>query len=114
MDERRRKRLSADMLQVLEDVLSREVSDERLQRVHCTRIKLSRDGSHATVFFEVTGTDEQRTDSVQAMESAKGFLRSRIASGIRMRGTPVLSLVLDESGEKGDRTLGLIRELESD
>lgn len=114
MDERRRQRLSGDILQVLQDVISREVSDERLQRVHCTRIKLSRDGSHATLFYEVTGTEEQRLESSEAMDSARGFLRSRIASGIRMRAAPALSLVLDRSGEEGDRTLEVIRELEDD
>ncbi|MBN2587678.1 MAG: 30S ribosome-binding factor RbfA [Candidatus Fermentibacteraceae bacterium] len=114
MNDRRRQRLAGDMLQSLEDILSREVSDERLQRVHVTRVKLSRDGSHATLFYEATGTEEQQLETVEAMESARGFLRSQLALRVRMKGTPALSLVFDSSGEQGDRTLGIIRELNSD
>lgn len=114
MDERRRQRLSTDIQQVLEEVLARDVSDKRLRYVHLTRVKLSRDASHATLFYETTGSEEQREEAVEAMESASGFLRSRIASKVNMRSAPALSLVHDTSGEKGDRILGIIRELEED
>lgn len=114
MNERRRQRLAGDMVGALEEIITREVSDQRLQRVHVTRVKLSRDGSHATIFYEVTGTDEQKAESVEAVNSARGFLRSQLSSRIRMRSTPAISLVLDSSGEKGDRTLDIIRELNLD
>jgi ribosome-binding factor A len=114
MNDRRRQRLAGDMLQALEDILSREVSDERLQRAHVTRVKLSRDGSHATLFYEVTGTEEQNLETAEAMEAARGFLRSQLSARIRMKSTPALSLVLDSSVEKGERTLGIIRELNQD
>jgi len=114
MNERRRHRLAGNILQALEDILSRNVSDSRLAYVHVTRVKLSRDGSHASVFYETTGTEEQRTEAEEAMESARGYLRSQLASMIRMKAIPALSLIHDESGERGDRTLDIIRGLEGD
>ncbi len=114
MDERRRQRLEHDILQSLQDILLRDVSDERLVGVHFTRIKLSRDGSHATVFFETTVDEQGRQEILSAMESAGGYLRSQLSTRIRMRSTPALSFVHDQSGEKGDRTLKLIRELDGD
>ncbi|MCK4806518.1 MAG: 30S ribosome-binding factor RbfA [Candidatus Aegiribacteria sp.] len=114
MDERRRHRLAGDIRQIVGEILSRNVSDERLRNVNITRVKLSRDGSHATLFFEATGTDTERQDSYVAMESAKGFLRSQLASRIRLRTVPVLSLVKDVSGEKGDRILHIMRDLSDD
>jgi ribosome-binding factor A len=114
MDKRRRHRLEGDIRQTVGEILSREVSDERLKKVNITRVKLSRDGSHATLFFEVPGSDEEKRDSSEAMELAKGYFRSQLASRIRMRTVPALSFVLDESGEKGDRILNIMRELSND
>ena len=114
MDERRRHRISSDIQMALDEILTREVSDRRLSLVRITRVKLARDGSHATVFYEVTGTEDERLETQQAMNSARGFLRSRLASHVRIRTVPVLSLVLDRSGEEGDKTLNLMRELRSD
>ena len=114
MDERRRSRLSGDIRQMVGEILSKDVSDERLCNVSVTRVKLSRDGSHATLFYEVSGTDEEKHHACDAMELAKGFLRSQLASRIRMRTVPVLSLVHDESLEKGDRILNIMRKLSSD
>lgn len=114
MDDRRRSRLEVDIRQIIGEILSRNVSDERLRNVGITRVKLSRDGSHATLFYETAGTDTERQDAYEAMKSARGFLRSQLASRIRMRTVPVLSLVKDESGEKGDRILNIMRELSDD
>ena len=114
MDERRRSRLEVDIRQIVGETLSRSVSDERLRNVSITRVKLSRDGSHATLFYEITGTDTERQDALEAMESARGFLRSQLASRIRMRTVPALSLVKDESGENGDMILSIMRELSND
>ena len=114
MDERRRHRVSSDLQMALNDILIREVSDPRLSRVNVTRVKLSRDGSHASVFYEVAGTDEQWQESEEAMNSASGFLRSRLASRVRLRTVPALSLIADRSGQEGDRTLNLIRKLKND
>ena len=114
MDERRRERLAVDIRETVGEILLRDVSDERLHNVSITRVKLSRDASHATLFFETTGTEEEQLQSSEAIESAKGYIRSQLASRIRMRTVPVLSLVKDDSGEKGDRILGIMRDLDND
>jgi len=114
MNDRRRQRLAVDIRETVGEILFRDVSDERLHNVSITRVKLSRDGSHATLFYETTGTEEEQLQTSEAMESAKGYIRSQLASRIRMRTVPVLSLVKDDSGAKGDRTLSIMRDLDKD
>jgi ribosome-binding factor A len=114
MNERRRQRLEVDIREDVGEILSRDISDERLKNLSITRVKLSRDGSNATLFFGITGTEEERQDAFEAMESAKGYLRSKLASMIRMRTVPILSFVKDDSGEKGDKVLNIMRELDTD
>ncbi|MCD4848304.1 MAG: 30S ribosome-binding factor RbfA [Candidatus Aegiribacteria sp.] len=114
MNERKIRRLSGDIRRILEETIIRDVSDDRLQNILITRVKLARDGSHATVFFETTGSENDSEDACKAMKSAAGFLRSRLADGIRMRTVPVLSFVHDSSGKDGDKVLGIMKELDND
>lgn len=115
MEERRRQRLEVDIREDVGEILSRDISDERLKNLSVTRVKLSRDGSNATLFFEISGAkEEQQQEAFKAMESAKGYLRSKLASMIQMRTVPILSFVKDDSGEKGDRVLNIMRELDTD
>lgn len=114
MNERTRKRLTSDIHQAFAEILAREASDDRLRNVNVTRVKLSGDGSHLTLFYETLGDAEEQNEAEKAMRSARGFLRSQLASRIRMRTVPDISMVRDDSGEKGDRTLSILRELSSD
>ncbi len=114
MNERKRSRLSGDIRRILEETIIRDVSDDRLRNVLITRVKLARDGSHATVFFETTGSENDSEEACAAMKSAGGFLRSKLADAIRMRTVPVLSFVHDSSGKDGDKVLGIMKNLDSD
>ncbi len=114
MNERKVSRLSGDIQRILEEIIIRDVSDNRLTNILITRVKLARDGSHATVFFETTGSETDSEEACKAMKSAAGFLRSRLADAIRMRTVPVLSFVHDSSGKDGDKVLDIMKELDND
>lgn len=111
MDERRRQRISGDIREAISQIIARSSSDPRLQLVSISRVKLSRDGSHASVFYETAGDADQRRESCEAVDSASGFIRRNLASMVHTRTVPVLSFVHDVSGEEGDRVLGMIEEL---
>lgn len=114
MNERKIRRLSGDIRRILEETIIRDVSDDRLQNILITRVKLARDGSHATVFFETTGSENDSEEACTAMKSAAGFLRSKLADGIKMRTVPVLSFVHDSSGKDGDKVLGIMKKMDND
>jgi ribosome-binding factor A len=114
MDDRRRSRVSGDIRQALMEVISRDTSDPRLGSILVTRVKVSRDGSHATVFYETAGTGEEREAAVAAVDSATSYLRRNMAPMLSLRTVPALSFVHDLSGEQGDRVLGIMRELDDD
>ncbi len=112
MDERRRAHLAEEIRAVLSEVIVKRASDPRLQLITITKVKLSRDASHATVFYSTTGSEEDRTASTVAVKRAYGFLRKAIASGIRMRIVPELSFVHDNTVEEGDRVIDIINGLD--
>lgn len=113
MDEKRRAHLAEEMRVVLSDIITRRTSDPRLQLLTITKVKLSRDASHATIFYSTTGSEDAREETCKAVKRAYGFLRSGIASEMRLRVVPELSFVHDKTVEEGNKIIDIINGLDS-
>ena len=57
--------------------LERGIKDPRLGFVTITDVRVTGDLQHASVFYTVYGTEEERSDTAAALKSATGMLRSR-------------------------------------
>jgi ribosome-binding factor A len=91
-----RVRRIADRIQVIvAEMLERRIKDPRLGFVTVTDVRVSGDTQHATVFYTVMGSDDDRTGTGAALESAKGLLRSEVGKHLGMRHTPTLEFVHD-------------------
>jgi ribosome-binding factor A len=91
-----RVRKIADRIQVIvAEMLERRIKDPRLGFVTVTDVRVSGDTQHATIFYTVMGSDEDRAGTSAALESAKGLLRSEVGKRLGMRHTPTLEFVLD-------------------
>ncbi len=114
MDVRRVERLSEQFRLLISGILEKDISDPRLEFVTVNRVSLSKDGSFATVFFSMIGSEDDIIQSRNAMESASGFIRRELAGKVRLRTVPKLQFVYDRSLEEGEKILGIIRELNTD
>jgi ribosome-binding factor A len=91
-----RVRRIADRIQVVvAEMLERRIKDPRLGFVTVTDVRVSGDTQHATIFYTVMGSDDDRASTRVALESAKGLLRSEVGKHLGMRHTPTLEFVLD-------------------
>ena len=91
-----RVRKIADRIQVIvAEMLERRIKDPRLGFVTVTDVRVSGDTQHATIFYTVMGSDEERAGTGVALESAKGLLRSEVGKQLGMRHTPTLEFVHD-------------------
>ncbi|MGH3315230.1 MAG: 30S ribosome-binding factor RbfA [Nocardioidaceae bacterium] len=91
-----RVRKIADRIQVIvAEMLERRIKDPRLGFVTVTDVRVSGDTQHATIFYTVMGSDEDRAGTSVALESAKGLLRSEVGKHLGMRHTPTLEFILD-------------------
>jgi ribosome-binding factor A len=75
--------------------LDKGLRDDRLGFVTITDVRVTGDLQHATIFFTVYGTDEDRQNSWDALKSATGMLRSEVGRNITARLTPSLEFILD-------------------
>jgi ribosome-binding factor A len=75
--------------------LERGIKDPRLGFVTITDVRVTGDLQHASVFYTVYGTDEERADSAAALKSATGMLRTEVGKNITARLTPSLEFIPD-------------------
>ena len=102
----RHERVAQQMLRELADLIRTGLKDPRIGFVTVTDIEVSRDYSHAKVFYTLmTGVDE--TTQAGLTRSA-GFLRSELGKRISMYSMPALTFVYDHSIEKGVALSALI------
>ncbi|MGK2854383.1 MAG: 30S ribosome-binding factor RbfA [Microbacteriaceae bacterium] len=104
-----RARKLADRIKVIvAKTLERGVKDPRLGFVTITDVKVTGDLQHASVFYTVYGSDEEREGTAAALKSATGMLRSEVGKGISVRLTPSLEFILDAIPENAKQIEDLL------
>lgn len=103
----RSERMAEQVRRELADLVRDEVKDPRMGWVSFTAVRVSRDLSHASVYFTVMD-DKDRDATQHALDSAAGFLRKQLARRIRARVVPALRFFYDDSIERGTSMDALI------
>lgn len=110
----RAQRVGEQIKKELSDLIMREMKDPRVSFVTVTGVDVTGDLQQATAYVTIYGNDKEKETALQALEKAKGFLRSEIGKRIRLRKTPELSFKLDTSIEYGNRIESLLRDLKKE
>lgn len=106
-----RARKMADRIKVIvAKTLERGIKDPRIGFVTITDVQVTGDLQHASVFYTVYGSDEERADSAAALKSATGMLRSEVGKNITARLTPSLEFIADAVPENAKHIESLLAE----
>ena len=108
---RRPERLAALIQESIAGALTTVVKDPRVGFVTVTAVTLSPDATHAVVRVSVMGTDEEKVRALEGLESARGFLRTRLAHSLSLRTTPELRFELDRGLEHAQRINRILADL---
>ena len=101
----------ADRIKVIvAKTLDRGLKDPRIGFVTITDVKVTGDLQHASIFYTVYGTDEERIDSAAALKSATGMLRSEVGKNLTSRLTPSLEFIADAIPENAKHIEALLAE----
>jgi len=103
VDHARARKLAVRIREIVSTTLETQVKDPRLGMVTITDAKLTPDLREATLYYTVYGDDVVRQESAQALESAKGVLRSTVGKQTGVRYTPSLEFVADVVPETAGR-----------
>ena len=109
----RTQRVSHFLHEELARLLQTTVRDPRVQQVNLTGVEVSRDLSHARVFFTLMSdvSEAERSEISGVLSKVSGFLRSELAKSSSMRTVPRISFRFDESVGRGRDMESLLREV---
>jgi ribosome-binding factor A len=106
----RMRRVNEAVKEVLSARLAEGLKDPRIGFVTVTAVETTQDLRHARVFVSVLGGDEDREQTLAGLTSAHGILQGAVAHELRMKRTPTLEFVYDESIDRGMRITELLEE----
>jgi ribosome-binding factor A len=95
----------------MSDLLLREVRDPRVQLVSITEVEVSPDLKYARIYFSRLGSDEERQETLKALQGATPYLRRLLAGRLTIRSAPEIEFRLDSSLAHGERVMRLLNEL---
>lgn len=92
-------------------ILQTELKDPRIGFTTVTGVEVTSDLSQAKVYLSVLGDDEKKEKTLDALAKGSGFIRSELGRRIRLRHTPELIFIFDNSIEYGSRIEDLLKKV---
>lgn len=115
MTSRRVERVNEQLRAEISELISRNMKDPRLRgMISVTEVETAPDLRRAKVFISVLGTEQERAETLAALQHAAGFFRRELRERLHTRYTPELDLRLDTSIERGDRIMRLMRQVQAE
>lgn len=94
-DPARARKIAERTKTLVAEFVERRLKDERLGFVTVTDVRVTGDLQHASIFYTVFGSDEERTNTAEALEDWRGRIRSHVGKGLGIRLTPSLEFIPD-------------------
>jgi ribosome-binding factor A len=113
MEYQRSERVGDLILEVIAELLRREIRDPRVQAVALTGTKVSKDLRHARVYFNLLGGADARAQASAGLKSAAGFIRSKVAKQLNLRFAPEIEFTYDETEDEAQRIAELLKQVKS-
>src|SRR5215467_4740657 len=95
--------------EVIAKRLEKGLRDPRMGFVTITDVRVTGDLQHASVFYTVYGSEEERADSAAALKAATGMFRTEVGKNITARLTPTLEFIADAIPENAAAIDSLLR-----
>jgi ribosome-binding factor A len=106
----RAERVSDAVQQELAVLIREEIRDPRVGMVNVNSVDVSRDLAYAKVHVTFVGdrSEDDISAAIAALNGASGYLRKCLAASIKLRVTPKLTFLYDETGRRGQQISALI------
>ncbi|MGE4273611.1 MAG: 30S ribosome-binding factor RbfA [Desulfitobacterium sp.] len=109
MAKHRSSRLAETLKHEISQLIREDLKDPRIGFVTVTSVDVADDLGSAKVYVSVLGDSQAAKDSMDALKSAAGFVRSEIGKRVRLRYAPEIVFKYDTSIEHGAHIAQLLR-----
>ncbi|HEX9049016.1 MAG TPA: 30S ribosome-binding factor RbfA [Anaeromyxobacter sp.] len=104
-------RVAEEFRQELGAIVARGLKDPRITGfITLTGAKMAPDLKEITVYLSIHAGEAERERTLEGLRAAATFLQREVSRNLKLRWTPHLRFVYDESVERGDRIERLLKE----
>ena len=96
----RTERLREVIRETAAEIILHELVDPRIGFCTVTRVELTHDLSHCSIFVSVLGSDGVKSRTMHGLTDARGLIQRAVAKQLKTRVTPHIDIKLDETIEK--------------
>lgn len=114
MTSRRLAKIAQAILETVSTTILLHLRDPRISNVTVLHVDVAPDVQSAKVYISIMGDEKAKALCLHGLESARGFIQSKIADRIQTRYTPVIKFVLDSSVKESTDALRILDELQSE
>lgn len=115
MTKQRTDRLNSLLKEVISDVIRKDVRNPHVKElITVTRVEITKDLHHAKVFISVIGNETEKAETLNALQTAAGFIAVNSSKKVVMRYFPELTFKLDDSVDKHMRIEKLLGEISTE
>lgn len=107
---RRRDRLNEQLKREIIEILRRDVRDPRIADVVVTGVDVTSDLWLARVYLQISGTPEERADTLEGLDAAAPFVRRKLGV-LRLRRIPEIRFLEDQTLASAQRIEDLLRDV---
>lgn len=105
----RNERVRKTLMKEIADILQKEIRTPAM--VSIMDVEIAHDNSFAKVFYSVFGSEEQKQKTKEIIEKNTPKIRYEVGKRIRLRLTPELRFVFDDSIERGTKVTELLNKI---
>jgi len=109
MNSRRTAKAAQAIRETVSSTILRGLKDPRVKDVTVLNVEASGDLRHAKIYVSVMGDAKRQSLCMHGLNSARGFLQSKVADRLKTRYTPVLTFVLDPGVKRSIEASNILR-----
>jgi ribosome-binding factor A len=98
----------------ISEMLVRTIKDPRIGFVTITRVTVTDDCRSARIYYSVVGSPDEREQSLEGLNSAKGYIRRELGHRMKLKYTPEIVFQFDPSVEYAVHMGELIHHLQEE
>lgn len=112
MSSRRLEKLAQAIKEQVSTTILLNMRDPRVKNVTVLGVEVAPDVRSATVYVSIMGSEKEQALCMHGLESARGFLQSKVGDRIQTRYTPILSFKLDPGIKRSFEAARILKDIE--
>lgn len=102
MDKKRLGRISQEIKKEVSNLIANEVNNPKVSPMtSVTDVEVTPDLQFSKIYISVLGDDKDRENTLEGLESAKGFIKYELGKRLSLRNIPDITFINDTSIERG-------------